>query len=143
MDGSGSEGKYTAAVVTKENDESLTRISIPVDGGPKDFTSYQSGFSFINGGYLHLEQHIPRPLRGKLIGKILSNSDSLLQKLISLPNTVPGFIKQSYPTKILLFLEIISKQIRFPGVTIHWISSHQNNNMEETKLNNIADDVAD
>ena len=61
MDGSGSEGKYTAAVVTKENDESLTRISIPVDGSPKDLTLYQAEFSAIYVRYLHLEQHIPPP----------------------------------------------------------------------------------
>ena len=80
VDGSVQQGKAAAAVVDKDDDDTLTRISIPVDGSLKDTNSYRAKLLALYEGYLHTERLIPVPLRPKTKGTIWSDSESSLKK---------------------------------------------------------------
>ena len=55
VDRSLQEGKSSASVVIKDDDDNITRVSIPVNGSIKDTTSYRAELAEIYRRYLHLE----------------------------------------------------------------------------------------
>ena len=59
VDGSVRRDQASAAVIVKDDDGRITRISILVDGSPKDLNVYRADLSAIYSGYLWMERLTP------------------------------------------------------------------------------------
>ena len=142
VDGSVKCDQDSAAIVIKDNDDNINRISIPVDGSPKDLTSYQAEILATYGGYLWLEILVPPFLQKNMNGGIWTNSDSLVIKLNSNQQIILYSIKHTLSIEFPFISAINRMSLQFLGVNIKWKSSHQKGDKEETVLNNMADEVA-
>ena len=102
VDGSIRDERGGDGVVLKDGNNMITRITVPVDGLAHGETSYHAELTAIYADLKYLNAIIPEYEKKYWTGKIISDSESSLQKLFLTGNIIPRSIKQALELKFLL-----------------------------------------